>query len=72
MLRINNKEHILKGIKQKCQVAYKSKSFRIISDLSIETLKAKRVWTDVLLDLKQNKCQRRLLYLAKLSFKIEE
>jgi hypothetical protein len=45
-LDIENKERILKALREKYQVTYKSKPMRIITDLSTETLKARRVWDD--------------------------
>jgi hypothetical protein len=42
MPRLQNKERIFKAAKEKCKVIYKGKYISITSDLSAETLKAKR------------------------------
>ena len=62
-----NKDRILKEVREKGQVTYKGKPIRITPDLSTETMKARRAWTDVIQTLRENKCQPRLLYPAKLS-----
>jgi hypothetical protein len=41
---------------------------RIIANFSTETLKAKMAWNDVFQVLKENNCQPRACYTAKLSF----
>ena len=43
-----NKERILKAVREKGQVIYKGKSIRIIPDFSSETTKARRSWADVI------------------------
>jgi hypothetical protein len=42
MLKLQNKERILKAAKEKLQLTYKSNPVRIASDLSAETLKARK------------------------------
>jgi hypothetical protein len=49
-----------------------SKSIKITADFSTETLKARRAWREVFQELKENNFNPRILYLAKLSFKIDE
>ena len=44
---------------------------RITTDLSIETLQARREWQDILKVMNEKNLQPRLLYLAKISFKYE-
>ena len=44
---------------------------RIIADLSIDTLQARREWQDILKVMKENKLQPGLLYPARISFKYE-
>ena len=46
-------------------------SIRITADLSIETLQARREWQDILKVMKENNLQPRLLYPARISFKID-
>jgi hypothetical protein len=43
MLKLENKERILKATGEKYQLTYKGKCIRITSDLSTQTLKAWRV-----------------------------
>jgi hypothetical protein len=54
-------------LQEKHQVAYKGKHIRIIADFSKETQKARRAWNNVLKTLKENKCQLRKIYPAKLA-----
>jgi len=62
-----NKERILKTIREKGQVTYKGRPIRITPDFSPETIKVRRSWTDVIQTLREHKCQPRLLYPANLS-----
>jgi len=62
-----NKERILKAVREKGQVTYKGRPIRIPPDFSAETMKVKRSWADVTQTLREHKCQPRLLYLAKLN-----
>ena len=66
-----NKERILKAVREKGQVTYKGRPIRITPDFSPETMKARRSWTDVIQTLREHKCQPRLLYPAKLSINID-
>jgi hypothetical protein len=65
-----NRERILKAIRKKKQITYKGKPIKI-SDFSMETLKARRAWSDVFWALNENNFNPRILYLAKVSFKID-
>ena len=66
-----NKERILKVVREKGQITYRGRPIRIIPDFSPRTVKARRSWTDVIQTLREHKCQPRLLYLAKLSITID-
>jgi hypothetical protein len=44
---------------------------QIITDFSMETLKARRAWSEVFQALNKNNFSPRILYPAKLSFKID-
>ena len=68
---IQNKEKILRAANEKGQVTYKGKPIRITPDFSMETLKARRSWIDILPILRDHGCQPRLLYPAKLSINID-
>jgi hypothetical protein len=65
-----NNENI-KSSKEKCQVPYKGRPIKITPDFSPETVKARRSWADVIQNLREHKCQPRLLYPAKLSITID-
>ena len=67
---IKHKEQILKAAREKQQIT-QGDSIRIIADLSIETLQARREWQDILKVRKENNLQPRLLYPARISFKYE-
>jgi hypothetical protein len=66
-----NKERILKALREKGQVTYKCLPIRITPDFSPETMKARRSWADVIQTLREHKCQPRLLCPAKLSIIID-
>ena len=67
---IQIKERILRAAKEKGQVTYKGKPMRLTPDFSMETMKARRSWIEVLQKLRDHGCKLRLLYPAKLSFTI--
>ena len=69
---IQIKERILRSAKDKDQVTYKSKPIRLTPDFSMETMKARRSWIEVLQKLRDHGCKPRLLYPAKLLFTINE
>jgi hypothetical protein len=66
-----NKERILKSVREKGQVTYKGRPIRITPDFSPETMKVRRFWADVIQTLREHKCQPRILYPTKLSITIE-
>jgi hypothetical protein len=68
-LRAQNRERVLKATR--VQVTYKGRLIRIASDFSTEKLKARITWTEVMQTLREQKCQSRLLYPAKLSINID-
>ena len=43
-----NKERILKTVREKVEVTYKGRPIRITPDFRPETMKARRSWTDVI------------------------
>ena len=43
----------------------------LTADLSAETLQARREWQDIYKAMKEKNLQQRLLYLARISFKID-
>jgi chromosome segregation ATPase len=66
-----NRERILKAVREKKQITYKGKPIKITADLSTENLKARRAWNEVLWALTENNFNPRIPYPAKLSFKID-
>jgi len=43
-----NKERILKAVREKCQVTYKGRPVRFVQDFLPETMKARRSWAYVI------------------------
>jgi hypothetical protein len=62
---------ILKAVREKNQKTYKGKPIKITADFSTETLKARRAWNEIFQTLNENNFNPRILYPAKLSFKID-
>ena len=71
LTKTKHKERILKAAREKQQVTYKGNSICLTADLSAETLQARREWQDIFKVLKGKNLQPRLLYLARISFKID-
>jgi hypothetical protein len=65
-----NKEIILKPVRLKKQITYKGKPIKITADFSMEILKARRAWSEVFQALNKINFNPRILYSAKLPFKI--
>jgi hypothetical protein len=65
-----NRERILKAVREKKQITYKGKSIKITADFSVETLKRRRAWSKIIWALNENNFNPRILYPATLSFKI--
>jgi hypothetical protein len=66
-----NRERILKAVIEKKQIIHKGKSIKITSAFSMGTLKTRRGWSEVFQTLSENNFSPRILYPAKLSFKID-
>ena len=69
LTKTKHKERILKAAREKQQLTYKGNPIHLTADLSAETLQARREWQDIIKVLKN--LQPRLLYLARISFKID-
>ena len=65
------KERILKAAREKQSINYKGTPIRLSADFSAETLPPRREWQDIFKVLKGKKLQPRILYPARISFKIE-
>ena len=72
LTKTKHKERILKAAREKQQVTYKGNPTHLTIDLLAETLQARRKWQDIFKVLKGKNLQPRLLYPARISFKIDE
>ena len=61
----------IKAAREKQQVTYKGKLIYLTADLTAKTLQSRREWQDIFKVLKGKNLQPRLLYLARISFKID-
>ena len=71
LLKIEDKERILEAAREKDTVTSKGVPIRLSSDFSKETSQARRGWKEVFQVMKAKDLHPRLLYPAKLSFRIE-
>ena len=71
LTKIKHKERILKAAREKQQVTYKGNPVCLTADLSAETMQARKEWQDKFKVLKEKNLQPRLLYLARIFFKID-
>ena len=71
LAKTKHKETILKAAREKQQVAYNGNLIYLTADVSAETLLARRKWQDIFKVLKGKNLQPRLLYPARISFKID-
>ena len=65
-------ERILKVARDKQRINYKGNPIRLSVGFSLETLQARREWEDIFKVLKGKYLQPRVLYPARISFKIEK
>ena len=71
MLKVKDKESILKAAREKETVTYKGVPIRLSGDFSKETFQARRGWKEILEVVKGEDLHPGLLYPAKLSFRVE-
>ena len=72
MPKVKDKERILKVAREKQGVTYKRVPIRLSADFSKETLQARRDWQEGIIKVTKSKdLQPKLLYPAKLSFRIK-
>ena len=71
MPKFKDKERVLKAAREKQRVAYKGVPIRLSADFSKETSQARRDWPEIFKVMKSKDLQPRLLYPAKLSFRVE-
>ena len=71
LTKTKHKERILKAVREKQQITYKGNPIHLTADHAAETLQARREWQDIFKVLKGKNLPPRLLYLARISFKID-
>ena len=71
MPKVKDKDRILKTERDEQIVTYKRVPIKLSADFSKETLQARRDWQEVFKERKSEDLQPRLLYPAKLLFRIE-
>ena len=71
LTKIKHKERILKAAREKQKVTYRGNPICLTADLSAETPQARKEWQDIFKVLKGKNLQPRLLYLARILFKID-
>ena len=71
MAKFKDKERIVKVAREKQEVTCKGAPIRLAADFSMETLEARRKWQEIFQVMKSKDLQPRLLYPARLSFKME-
>ena len=71
LMKIKDRDQILKASREKQQTTLKGMPIRIIADLAIQTLQTRREWQDILKVMKEKKPTTKLLYPARISFKYE-
>ena len=69
--KMKQKERILEAAREKDTVTYKGVLIRLSADFSKETLQVRRDWQEVFQVMKDKGLHPRLLYPAKLSFRME-
>ena len=71
MPKVKDKERILEATRENQLVTYRGVPIRVSADFSKETLQARRDWQEIFEVMKSRDLQLRVLYPAKLSFRIE-
>ena len=71
MSKVKDKDRILKTAREKQMITYKEGPIKLSADFSKETLQARRDWQEIFKVMKSRDLQLRLLYPAKLSFRIK-
>ena len=61
MLKVKDKERIIKAAREKQFVTYKGASLRVSADFLTETLQARRDWQEIFKVMESNDLQPRLL-----------
>ena len=69
--KVKDKERILGAARERQLVTYKGAPIKLSADFSRETFQVRKDWHKVFKVMKSKELQPRLLYPAKLSFRIE-
>ena len=67
LMKIKDKDKILKATREKWQITYKGTPIRLSADFSTETLQTRREWHNISKVMKGKNIQPRILYPARLS-----
>ena len=71
LAKYKDKERILKAARDKWALTYKGRHIRVVADLSTETWQARREWQEIFNVMNRKNMQPRILYSARLPFRIE-
>ena len=71
MLKVKDKERILKAARENKLVTHRGVTIRLLADFSKETLQARRDWQKIFKVMKAATYKPRLPYPTKISFRIE-
>ena len=72
ILKVKDKERILKAARKKKLVTYRGVPIKMSADFSKEILQARRNWQEIFKVMKSRDLQPRFLYPVKQSFRIKE
>ena len=72
MVKVKDKDRLLKAARERNKIRYKGKPIRLTSDFSAETSQGRREWHDVFNAMKQKDLEPRILYPASLSLILKE
>ena len=68
--KVKDKERILRAAREKQRIAHKGVPIKLSADFSKETLHTRRNWHEIFNVMKSRELQPRLLYPAKIPFRI--
>ena len=71
MAEIRDEERILKAAREKHHIMYKGTPIKPSADISAETLKVRKEWHNTVKVMKGENLQPRILYPARLSFRLD-
>ena len=71
LAKIKGKEKLLKAAREKRQIICKGTPIKLTADFSEETLQARKEWQNIFKVMKEKNLQPRLLYPARISFRID-